>query len=162
MKEKTSILSSTEMRKNIITGVLAGGMLGAACGFEFGSPWLGLAAGILVGLVIGTRLIRIPIKMRYSMAMTRQVLLAGAFCILASLGFAVLLDQGWTETRPAWLHWSRFAGGFPWWLPWEWRLPAWMNYNGAFRPRQLRSVLLGQCVSAVALACWDSRVSCRR
>ena len=99
MKENVQTVSSIEMRKNIITGAIAGGMLGLAYGYSFGSLWLGIVVGILFGLAIGYRISRLPIKMRYPMYMIRRILLAAAFCILVGLGYVTLLDRGWTGTQ---------------------------------------------------------------
>ena len=99
MKENIQSVSSAELRKNLISGAVAGGMLGVAFGYSLGSLWLGLPVGILFGLAVGYRISRAPIKMRYPMFMIRRILLTGAFCILVTMGFAVLLDQGWTGTR---------------------------------------------------------------
>jgi hypothetical protein len=99
MKDNLQVISSTEMRKNLITGALAGGMLGLAFGFGFDYWWLGLVAGILFGVAVGFRLGRLPIKMRFPMYITRRILLAGAFCMLTSLVFALLLDRDLTQTQ---------------------------------------------------------------
>ena len=99
MKENIPTISSIEVRKNLITGAIAGGMLGVAFGYGLGSLWLGLLAGILFGLAIGYRINRVPIKMRYPMYMTRRILLAAASVILVGLGYASLLERGWTGTR---------------------------------------------------------------
>jgi O-antigen/teichoic acid export membrane protein len=98
MKEELNSLSSSELRKNLISGAIAGGMLGAAFGIGLGSLWLGLVVGVLFGLAIGFRLGRAPIKMRFPMYMLRRMLLAGAFMMLAGLVYATLLDRGWTGT----------------------------------------------------------------
>jgi hypothetical protein len=98
MKENNPSISSSELRKNLITGAMAGGMLGTAFGYQLGSLWLGLIVGILFGLAIGYRLHRTPIKMRYPMYLVRRVLLAAAFCGLVLMGYAVLVDKGWTGT----------------------------------------------------------------
>jgi hypothetical protein len=74
-------------------------MLGIAYGYSFGNLWLGIIVGILFGLAIGYRINRVPIKMRFPMYMIRRILLAAAFCILVGLGYATLLDRGWTGTR---------------------------------------------------------------
>ena len=98
MKEASNTLSSSEIRKNLISGAIAGGMLGAALGFGWGSLWLGIVVGVLFGLAIGFRLGRAPIKMRFPMYMIRRMLLAAAFTMLAGLVYAILLDRGWTGT----------------------------------------------------------------
>jgi len=99
MKEANPSISSSELRKNLVTGAIAGGMAGAAFGQGLGSLWLGLVTGILFGLAIGYRLHRAPIKMRYPMYLIRRTLLAAGFCILTGMGYAVLVDRGWTGTR---------------------------------------------------------------
>ena len=99
MKDKLQIISSTEMRKNLVTGAAAGGMLGVAYGYAFGSLWLGAISGILFGLAVGYRLSRVPIKMRYPMVMIRRILLAAAFLILVGMGYTILLERGWTGTE---------------------------------------------------------------
>ena len=99
MKENVQPVSSIEMRKNLVTGAIAGGLLGLAYGYSFDSMWLGIIVGILFGLAIGFRISRVPIKMRYPMYMIRRLLLAAAFCFLLGLGFATLVDHGWTGTR---------------------------------------------------------------
>ena len=99
MKENIQTISSIEMRKNLITGAIAGGMFGVAFGYSLGSLWLGLVAGILFGLAIGYRINRVPIKMRYPLYLTRRIFLAAAFCILVGMGYAALLDRGWNGTR---------------------------------------------------------------
>ncbi len=99
MKENIQTVSSSEMRKNIITGAIVGGMLGVAFGYSFGSLWFGTVVGILFGLAIGFRLGRMPLKMRYSPFMIRRLLLAAGFFILTGMGYAALLDRGWTGTR---------------------------------------------------------------
>ena len=99
MKENGPTIPSIEIRKNLITGASAGAMLGLAFGYGFGSLWFGGILGILFGLAIGYRISRVPIKMRYPTYMTRRILLAGAFCVLMGLGYATLLEHGWTGTR---------------------------------------------------------------
>jgi len=99
MKESTSTISNSELRNNLITGAIAGGMAGAASGYGLGNLWIGLVAGILFGLAIGYRLQRVPIKMRYPMYLIRRTLLAAGFCVLAGMGYAILVDRGWTGTR---------------------------------------------------------------
>ena len=99
MKENIPNISSSELRKNLATGAIAGGMAGAAFGHGLGSLWLGVVTGILFGLAVGYRLHRAPIKMRYPMYLTRRILLAAGFCILTGMGYAVLVDRGWTGTR---------------------------------------------------------------
>jgi hypothetical protein len=99
MKENVPTLASSELRKNLITGAITGSMLGAAFGYGFGSLWPGIIAGILFGLAIGYRIHRVPIKMRYPMYLVRRILLAVGFCVLVGMGYAVLLDRGWTGTR---------------------------------------------------------------
>ena len=74
-------------------------MLGVAFGYAFGSLWFGTVIGILFGLAVGYRINRARIKMRYPNFMIRRVLLTATFCILVGMGYAVLLDQGWTGTR---------------------------------------------------------------
>jgi hypothetical protein len=98
MKESIQPMSSLEMRKNLLTGAIAGGMLGVAYGYGFGNLWLGIVVGTLFGLAIGFRISRVPIKMRYPIFMIRRILLAAAFCILLGVGYATLLDRGWTGT----------------------------------------------------------------
>jgi hypothetical protein len=98
MKENIPPILSTELRKNLATGAIAGGMLGTAFGYGLGSLWLGLAVGILFGLAIGYRLHRAPIKMRFPMYIIRRILLAAGFCILTGMGYALLMDRGWTGT----------------------------------------------------------------
>lgn len=99
MKAETPTISNSELRKNLATGAVAGGMLGVAFGYELGSLWLGLVVGILFGLAIGYRLQRVPIKMRYPAYLIRRTLLAAGFCILVGMGYAALVDRGWTGTR---------------------------------------------------------------
>ena len=99
MKETLQPVSSIELRKNLITGGIAGGMLGVAFGYGFGSLWFGTVVGILFGLAIGYRMGRIPIKMRYPSFMIRRILLSGAFAVLVGLVYGALLDHGWTGTR---------------------------------------------------------------
>ena len=98
MKETVEPISSSETRKNIITGAVAGGMLGVAYGYGFGNLWLGIVVGTLFGMAIGFRISRVPIKMRYPTFMIRRILLAAAFCVLVGVGYATLLDRGWTGT----------------------------------------------------------------
>jgi hypothetical protein len=99
MRENIPTISSNELRKNLITGAIAGGMLGLAFGYASGSPWLGLMVGILFGLAIGYRISRIPLKMRYPTFMVRRIILTAAFLLLVGLGYAGLLFRGWTGTR---------------------------------------------------------------
>jgi len=99
MKENIQTVSSIEMRKNLITGAIAGGMLGLALGYGFSSLWLGVVAGILFGLAVGFRLSRFPAKMRYPMYITRRMLLAGSLALLAVFGFALLQDRGLNRTQ---------------------------------------------------------------
>jgi hypothetical protein len=40
-----------------------------------------------------------PIKMRYPPYLIRRILLAAGFCVLVGMGFAVLVDRGWSGTR---------------------------------------------------------------
>jgi len=96
MKADIPKISSSELRKNLITGAIAGGMLGTAFGYGFGSLWLGLVAGIIFGLAIGYRIQQVPIKMRYPPYLVRRTLLAAGFCILMVMGFGVLVDRGWS------------------------------------------------------------------
>jgi hypothetical protein len=98
MKENIPTTPSRELSKNLITGAIAGGMAGAAFGYNLGSLWLGIITGILFGLAIGYRLQRAPIKMRYPPYLIRRTLLAAGFCILVGMGFAVLVDNGWSGT----------------------------------------------------------------
>jgi len=115
MKNDLQPIPAVEMRKNFAAGATAGGMLGVAFGYGFDSLWLGIPVGILLGLAVGYRLSRVPIKMRYPMHMTRRMLLAGAFFILTSMGYVVLLDRGWSGTQailavlPAILAWGLFV-----------------------------------------------------
>ena len=99
MKNNLQPISSIEMRKNLVTGAIAGGMLGLTYGYGFGSPWFGLVVGILFGLAIGYRISRVPMKMRYPTFMVRRILLTAAFLMLVGLGYAGLLGRGWTGTR---------------------------------------------------------------
>jgi hypothetical protein len=99
MKENLQTISSTELRKNLVTGGISGGMVGVAFGYGLGSLWLGTIVGILFGLAIGYRINRIPIKMRFPTFMIRRILLAAGFVMLVGLGYAALLDHGWTGTR---------------------------------------------------------------
>ena len=99
MKENVQTIASIEMRKNLVTGAIAGGMLGLAYGYVFANLWLGIIVGILFGLAIGFRISRVPIKMRYPMYLIRRTLLAAGFCVLAGMGYAILVDRGWTGTR---------------------------------------------------------------
>ena len=99
MKEANPSISSSELRKNLVTGAIAGGMAGAAFGQGLGSLWTGIVAGILFGLAIGSRLQRVPIKMRYPMPIIRRILLAAGFCVLVGMGYAVLVDKGWSGMR---------------------------------------------------------------
>ncbi|HVM70890.1 MAG TPA: hypothetical protein VMT91_03970 [Anaerolineales bacterium] len=99
MNENTPPFSSVEHRKNIAAGALAGGMLGAAFGYGLGSLWLGTILGILFGLAAGYRIHRAPFKMRYPGFLVRRILLAAGFCLLAGMGYAALVDHGWTGTR---------------------------------------------------------------
>ncbi len=99
MKENIPTISSSELRNNLITGAIAGGMLGLAYGYASGSPWLGLIVGILFGLAIGYRISRVPLKMRYPAFMVRRIILTAAFLMLVGLGYAGVLFRGWTGTR---------------------------------------------------------------
>jgi peptidoglycan/LPS O-acetylase OafA/YrhL len=99
MKENIPTTSRSEMRKNLITGAITGGMLGVAIGYGFGHLWLGIIVGFLFGLAIGYRINRVPIKMRYPLYVTRRILLAAAVLFLVGLGYAILLDHGWNGTR---------------------------------------------------------------
>jgi hypothetical protein len=99
MKENLPAISSIEVRKNLITGAIAGSMFGVAFGYGLGSLWLGLLAGILFGLAIGYRISRASIIMRFPMYMIRRILLAGAFVVLTGMGFATLLDRGLAGTH---------------------------------------------------------------
>jgi hypothetical protein len=99
MKETNPTTSSSELRKNLITGAIAGGMAGAAFGYGLGRLWLGIIVGILFGLAIGYRIHQLPVKMRYPMVIIRRILLAAGFCVLVGMGYAVLLDRGWSGTR---------------------------------------------------------------
>ena len=99
MKEIIPTTLSSDLQKNLITGAIAGGMAGAAFGYGLGSLWFGIVAGILFGLAIGYRLQRVPIKMRYPMYLIRRILLSAGFCILVGMGYAILLDRGWSGTR---------------------------------------------------------------
>jgi hypothetical protein len=99
MKENSPTTSSSELSKNLITGAIAGGMAGAAFGYSLGSLWIGIIVGSLFGLAIGYRLQKVPIKMRYPMPIIRRILLAAGFCLLVGMGYAVLLDRGWSGTR---------------------------------------------------------------
>jgi hypothetical protein len=99
MNENIPTASSSELHKNIITSAIAGGMAGAAFGYGLGSLWLGIIVGILFGLAIGYRLQRMPIKMRYPPYLIRRILLAAGFCVLVGMGYAVLVDRGWSGTR---------------------------------------------------------------
>lgn len=98
MNENIRTVSNSEMRKNLVTGAIAGGMFGVSFGYGFGSLWLGIIVGILFGIAIGYRISRVPIKMRYPSYIVRQILLAGAFLVLVGMGYAVLLDRGWSGT----------------------------------------------------------------
>ena len=49
MKENIPATARCELRNNLITGAIAGGMLGLAFGYASGSPWLGLIVGIYLG-----------------------------------------------------------------------------------------------------------------
>ena len=99
MKENVQSVSSIEMRKNLITGAISGGMLGLALGYGFGSLWLGMLVGILFGLAVAFRLSRFPARMRYPMYMTRRMLLAGSLALLAVFGFSLLLECGLSQTH---------------------------------------------------------------
>ncbi|MFH1523715.1 MAG: hypothetical protein ABIF04_02015, partial [Chloroflexota bacterium] len=99
MKENLQVVSNKEMRKNLLTGAIAGGMLGLTFGYGFDSLWLGLVSGILFGIAIGFRLSRLPIKMRFPMHLTRRMLLTGALCMLTTFGFTLLLDWGLSRTQ---------------------------------------------------------------
>jgi hypothetical protein len=99
MKENIPALSNGEFRKNLITGAIVGAMLGAAFGFGFGILWVGLLVGILFGLAAGYRLRRAPLKMRYPMFMVRRIFLAAGSCALVGMGYALLLERGWSGTR---------------------------------------------------------------
>jgi hypothetical protein len=99
MKENIPTPSSSELHKNLITSAIAGGMAGAAFGYGLGSLWIGILVGILFGLAIGYRLQRMPIKMRYPPYLIRRILLAAGFCVLVGMGYAVLVDRGWSGTR---------------------------------------------------------------
>jgi hypothetical protein len=99
MKENIPTPSSNELSKNLITGAIAGGMAGAAFGYGLGSLLIGIVTGILFGLAIGFRIHRAPLKMRYPFVIIRRILLAAGFCILVGMGYALLVDKGWTGTR---------------------------------------------------------------
>jgi hypothetical protein len=99
MKENIQPISSTETRKNLITGALAGGFLGLTFGFGYGLWWLGLLVGFLVGVAFGFRLGRMPIKMRFPMYLIRRVVLAATFFMSVNLGYAILLDRGLSQTQ---------------------------------------------------------------
>jgi hypothetical protein len=112
MKDDLHPIPPLELRKNLLTGAAAGAAMGLGLGFGFGSLALGLAVGTLAGLALGFRLGRLPSRMRFPMYMTRRMLLAGAFLILTSLGYMLLLDRGWKGARailaasPAILAWA--------------------------------------------------------
>jgi hypothetical protein len=99
MKETLQPVSSIEMRKNLLTGAIAGIMLGAAFGYGFGNLWLGTGVGFLFGLAVGYRLGLGSMKMRIPMVLVRRVLLVAGLNILVGLGFSALLDHGWTGIR---------------------------------------------------------------
>jgi hypothetical protein len=99
MKEDSQRVSPAELRKNLLTGAVLGAVLGLGFGITFESFLLGVPVGILLGLAIGYRLSRGPIKMRYPMPLVRRMLLAGAAFLLASLGYALLLERGLTQTQ---------------------------------------------------------------
>jgi hypothetical protein len=92
-------LSSSETRKNIATGVIAGLVIGLVFGFAYESYWIGIPLGILVGLIFGFRLARVPIKMRFPMYLVRRMLLAGVLCLSLTFGYAVLVDRGLARTQ---------------------------------------------------------------
>jgi hypothetical protein len=99
MKENNQLLSSTEMRKNLITGAIAGSMLGLVFGYGFGSLWPGLLVGVSFGLAIGFRLSRFTPKMRYPLYMTRRMVLSGSLALLAVFGFALMQDYSLNQTQ---------------------------------------------------------------
>jgi hypothetical protein len=99
MKENNQAVASNETRKNLITGAVAVGALGAIFGYAIGSLWLGTLAGILLGLVIGFRLGTFSPKMRYPMYMIRRMLLAGAMAMGSTFGYAFLLDESLNQTQ---------------------------------------------------------------
>jgi hypothetical protein len=99
MKDNNQTIPSMEMRKNLVTGALAGGMLGVVFGYELGSLWLGVVTGILFGLAVAFRLRRFPAKMRYPMYVTRRMLLFGSLALLAVFGFILLREHGLSQTQ---------------------------------------------------------------
>ena len=99
MKENNQLLSSTEMRKNLITGAIAGSMLGLVFGYGFGSLWPGLLVGVSFGLAIGFRLSRFTPKMRYPLYMTRRMVLSGSLALLAVFGFALMQEYNLNQTQ---------------------------------------------------------------
>lgn len=99
MKDNLPTISGTEIRKNLVTGAVAGAMLGVTFGFALKSIPIGLIAGILVGLAFGYRMDRMPMKMRYSMSITRRVLLTAALFMLTCFGFTLLADRNLNQTQ---------------------------------------------------------------
>jgi hypothetical protein len=99
MKENNQKFSSIEIRKNLVTGAIAGGALGTVFGYAIGSVWLGAIAGILLGLAIGFRLRTFSPKMRYPMYMIRRMLLSGVLAMVFSFGYAFLVDQTMSQTQ---------------------------------------------------------------
>jgi hypothetical protein len=99
MKESNQKVSSAEMRKNLFTGAIAGGMLGVVLGYSFGSMLLGIPVGILFGLAIAYRLSRFPAKMRYPMNIIRRMFLAGSLAMLAVFVFVYLQERGLSPTE---------------------------------------------------------------
>ena len=99
MKENVNPVSSIEMRKNLITGAIAGSALGLSFGYSIGSLLLGVITGILFGLAVGYRLAWFTPKMRYPMYMTRRMLLSGSLALLAVFGYALLDGHGLGRTQ---------------------------------------------------------------
>jgi len=96
MKENTPTISSSELRKNLITGAFAVGMLGLAFGIAFQNLGIGGIVGILVGLAVGFRISQVPIKIRYPLHIIRRVLIAAGLVGLLSTACDALIDRGWT------------------------------------------------------------------
>lgn len=93
MKITEGKVSDIELLKNLFAGGMTGAAYGLLYGFGFDRDvWLPIIIGILFGVAIGFRLSMRPPKMRYPMFMARRMAYAGTFLLLASVGYASLID----------------------------------------------------------------------